>query len=289
MTNRHYDNIAGFLEDVRATVIEQFPDQREYFDIYANEALFGFSIIETEINQLQPGSAIMEVGAGLLLLSGYLASKGMKIHALEPIAGGFSHFRELQKAVIKHYEKIGVKLNLIDTPIERFSLTECFDYVYSINVFEHIVDVEHGLSNAYLSLRHGGILRVYCPNYHFPYEPHFNIPTLFDKRLTEIVFRSSIESSQMPYAKDTWDALNWINVSQVRRLFRQHFDNAPLFNRLATYQIVSRVLCDPQFMARRSKWLSTLLQSLDSMEMLKLFKFFPIRLAPVMDFNIRRN
>lgn len=284
------DDFSNFIASTRASVIEQYPNRQEYFDIYANEALFGLSVIEAEFNALQPGSLIMEVGAGMLLLSGYLASKGMDVYALEPIAGGFSHFRELQNAVLKHYEKIGLKLNLIESPIESFSDTECFDYVYSINVFEHISDVERGLSNAYLSLKTGGTLRVYCPNYHFPYEPHFNIPTLFNKRLTETVFKSSImKSSQMNEAQETWAALNWINVSQVRRLFRKRFGTEPIFNRLAMYQIVSRVLSDPQFTARRSRWVFTVLQMLNQVGVLQLFKFFPVVFSPVMDFSTKRN
>lgn len=289
MTNRQFDDISDFIAEIRASVIEQSPDWQEYFDIYANEARFGFLLIEPELNELKPGSQIMEIGAGMLLLSGYLATRGMEIHALEPIAGGFSHFRELQNAVMGHFERIGLKLNLIDLPIENFSRAECFDYVYSINVFEHIHDVELGLSNAYLSLKHGGRLRVYCPNYHFPYEPHFNIPTLLDKRLTGTVFKSYIESSRMHSAKETWDALNWINVSQVRRVFRKRFANEPVFNRLATYQIVLRVLCDTQFMARRPKWISTVSRMLSRIGLLQLFKLVPVIISPVMNFNIKRD
>lgn len=289
MTNRQYSDISDFVANVRAAVIERFPDRQEYFDIYANEARFGYSIIEADLNALQPGSAIMEVGAGLLLLSGYLASRGEKIHALEPIANGFSHFRDMQDAVREHYEKIGLKLNLIDSPIENYSNKESFDYVYSINVFEHIADVEQGLSNAYLSLKHGGSLRVYCPNYHFPYEPHFNIPTLFDKGFTGFVFKSAIASSKMYSAQETWDALNWINVFRVRRLFRKRFGSEPRFNRLATYLIFSRVLCDPQFTARRSKWVFTMLQMLDRIGLLRLFKFLPAAFSPVMDFKVKRD
>jgi SAM-dependent methyltransferase len=285
-----HDDLSDFIAGARVSVIEQCPNRQEYFDIYANEARFGFSVIDAEFNALQPGSLIMEVGAGMLLLSGYLANRGMEVYALEPIAGGFSHFCELQNAVLRYYEKIGLKLNLIESPIESFTDTECFDYVYSINVFEHISDVERGLSNAYLSLKIGGGLRVYCPNYHFPYEPHFNIPTLFDKRLTESVFKSSImKSSHMHEAQETWDALNWINVSQVRRLFLKRFGKEPIFNRLAMHQIISRVLSDPQFTARRSRWVFTVLQMLNRIGFLQLFKFFPVLFSAVMDFSVKRN
>jgi SAM-dependent methyltransferase len=278
----------GFIADVRAAVLEQFPDRQEYFDIYANEARFGLSVIEKDLNELESDSLIMEVGAGLLLLSGFLANFGMNIYALEPIAGGFSHFGELQNAVIRYYEKIGLELKLIKLPIERFSDRGRFDYVYSVNVFEHIADVEQGLSNAFLSLKMGGKLRVYCPNYYFPYEPHFNIPTLLNKRLTEMVFKSMIMKSRIHSAKETWDALNWINVSQVRHLFRKRFSIEPLFNNLATYQIVSRVVYDPQFNSRRSRWMSNFLKMLNFASLLRLFTFIPAVIAPVMDFSAKR-
>lgn len=283
------NDISEFVANVRVSVVERFPDQQEYFDIYANEAKFGYSIIEFEVSALQPGSVVMEVGAGLLLLSGYLASRGLVVHALEPMAGGFSHFREMQDAVREYYKKIGLALNLVDLPIEDFEGKERFDYVYSINVFEHIASVERGLSNAYLSLKHGGVLRVYCPNYHFPYEPHFNIPTFFNKRFTGSVFSTAITSSKMQSPQETWGALNWINVLQVRRLFFRHFGCEPSFNRLATYQIFLRVILDPQFTIRRSKWMFTILNALHETGLLRLFKLFPACLAPVMDFNIRRN
>lgn len=283
-----YSDISEFLSDVRNLVVARFPDRREYFDIYANEAKFGYSIIESEVSVLQTGSVVMEVGAGLLLLSGYLASRGLVVHALEPMAGGFSHFREMQDVVREHYKNIGLVFNMVDVPVEVFEDTEIFDYVYSINVFEHIASVERGLSNAYLSLKHGGVLRVYCPNYHFPYEPHFNIPTFFNKRFTGAIFSNVIASSKMQHPQETWDALNWINVSQVRRLFRKRLGCEPSFNRLATYQIFLRVLLDPQFSARRSIWMFTILNAFHETGLLRLFRLFPVCIAPVMDFNIRR-
>eukprot|EP00494_Astrolonche_serrata_P011852 UN11950 len=50
---------------------------------------------------------------------------------------------------------------------------------------EHVDDVDQVIRNVADSLRHGGTYRFTCPNYFFPYEPHFNIPTLLSKNLTE--------------------------------------------------------------------------------------------------------
>jgi len=163
-------DVEEFIANVRTSVTLQCPGQQEYFDIYANEAKFGLSIIKDDVNALPRDATVLEVGAGLLLLSGYLASLGLKVYALEPIATGFSHFHELHSAVVKHYENIGLQLRLVESPIEEFFDSERFDYIFSINVFEHIHDVEQALTNAYLNLKHRGALRIYCPNYHFPYE-----------------------------------------------------------------------------------------------------------------------
>lgn len=270
-------------------MIAQDSTQQSYFDIYANEARFGLSLIEDDINALPQGAEVLEIGAGILLLSGYLACRGVRIHALEPIGSGFSHFYELQSAVMRHYKKIGLHLHLIESTIEAFPNTNCFDFVFSINVFEHLGNVELGLTNAYLSLSDGGSLRIYCPNYHFPYEPHFNIPTLVSKRLTEYIFKSTVfKSTHIVAAKETWDMLNWITVTQVRRLFRGRFGNKPIFNRLAMYQIIRRVLVDSQFRARRSNWILFFLRVIDRLRLMQLFKFFPVTFSPVMDFRVQR-
>jgi SAM-dependent methyltransferase len=214
---------------------------------------------------------------------------GLRVYALEPIAAGFSHFHELQSAVVKHYEGIGLELRLIESQIEKFFDAERFDYIFSINVFEHIHDVEQALANAYLSLKHRGALRIYCPNYHFPYEPHFNIPTLINKKLTGYFLRNLIAaSSRMPQPKETWDGLNWINASQVNKFLHARFGNRPIFNQLATYRIIVRFLNDAQFSKRRPKWAAGLLWAINQVGLLNLFKLCPVKFSPVMDFRLER-
>lgn len=282
-------DVRAFIANARVAVIAQQPAHQEYFDIYANEALFGFSIIKNDLVALPQDAIMLEVGAGILLLSGYLASLGLRVHALEPIAAGFSHFHELQNCVKRHYKKIGLRVEMIESTVEELFDRAHYDYIFSINVFEHVHDVERGLSNAYLNLKHRGVLRIYCPNYHFPYEPHFNIPTFVSKRLTEFVFRTSIiNSAYVAEARETWDALNWINVTQVKRLFYKRFGTKPIFNRLATYLIIMRALDDVHFIERRSRWVTSFLRTLDKAGLLHFFKYFPVRLSPVMDFRVVR-
>lgn len=290
MTSPHqFDDINNFIADIKSSLSAQDVTHQNYFEIFANEACFGLSIIKTDLNNLPPGAKIMEIGAGLLILSGYLAYKGFQVYALEPIGEGFSVFRTLQSAVLTHYKKKNVHLNMLESRIEDIYDTERFDYVFSINVFEHISNIELGLVNAYLSLHVGGILRIYCPNYIFPYEPHFKIPTVISKQFTEFLFRSLIyKSAIIPEAKELWDGLNWINIFRVRKLFSRHFNNEPIFNQKATYQIVRRIFEDPHFRERHSIWIIKIFRMIDRCGLIQLFMFVPVTISFVMDFKIRR-
>jgi 2-polyprenyl-3-methyl-5-hydroxy-6-metoxy-1,4-benzoquinol methylase len=286
---QRFDDIGGFISDIRASILAHDRTHQNNFDIYANEARFGLSVIEDDLSHLAPGAEIMEIGAGMLLLSGYLAQKGFRVHALEPIGEGFSLLRTLQSAVLRHYENNGVQLKLIESAVENISDAERFDYVFSINVFEHIGNIERGLVNSYLSLRVGGVLRVYCPNYLFPYEPHFNIPTLVSKRLTEFVFKGLIvDSSRISQAKEVWGGLNWINTVKVRQFFRKNFNKEPVFNHLAVYQIMKRVLDDQQYRERRPGWVASFLKVMNRIGLMGLFKLVPVTFSPVMDFRMQR-
>ncbi len=282
-------DITEFIADARQYVLKHSPDLHDIFEMYANEAQFGYSIIEADLAAVPPGAAILEIGAGILVLSGFLSSTGFQVTALEPISKEFTHFQKIQQLLRLFYEERGVGLNLIENSIEDLSLREKFDYAFSINVFEHIRDIETGFVNAYLSLKPGGGLRVYCPNYSFPYEPHFNLPTLVGKRLTEICLGHWILGSQLvPKPKETWDALNWINVTQTRRIIVKRFGVSPCFNKNATYQIIHRIFSDPQFRKRRSRWLALFLETIQRMGLSSLFKIIPVRIAPIMDCKIVR-
>lgn len=274
----------AFVRRARYAVVGADPSLAPSFDLYANEARFGLSLVAPDLAALPAGAPILEVGAGILLLSGFLSSLGFRVTALEPLAPAFSHFVAVQRAVRQHFDDVGVRLSLLECPVEELSATAAYQYVFSINAFEHIRDVERGLANAYRSLESGGVLRVHCPNYHFPYEPHFDIPTLFDKRLTGLVFARRIAASKrVPFPRETWDSLNWITVSEVRRVLARVGCARPEFHRLAAFDAVERVFRDEVFRARRSAWLVLALDSARRMGLVRALRQLPPVLSPVLD------
>jgi SAM-dependent methyltransferase len=280
-------DIDGFLRDLREGVVGRAPTLGRHFDLYADEARFGWSLIAAEVARLPPGAEILEIGAGAMLLSGYLASRGRTVTALEPIEIGFPHFREFQRAVIAELDAMAVRFRLVERPIERYAIVGRFDYAFAVNVFEHVADVDGGLANAIGVLRPGGQLRIYCANYTFPYEPHFHIPTVWNKRLTGRIFGRVIARSTVADPWGSWEGLNWITWRRVRRVCRA-LGATPIANRDATYHIIRRLLDDPEFRRRHPRWISRVLAAVDRVGLTRLARHVPAAWAPVMDFRVVR-
>ncbi len=161
------------------------PELLDIFETYAAEAKFGRSFIDADLKNLLPGASILEVGAGSMILSCQLASEGYTVTALEPTGEGFSHFEKLRSIVLEQAEIAGQTPNLLFIPAEKLTDKDLYDFAFSINVMEHVQDVESVVYKVAEALRPSGVYHFTCPNYSFPYEPHFNIPTFFSKPLTE--------------------------------------------------------------------------------------------------------
>src|SRR6185436_18124935 len=113
----------------------------------------------------------------------------------------------------------GVVPKVVRCKAEEFRSDALFKFAFSVNVMEHIEAPDAAIERVSASLAPGGSYRFLCPNYLFPYEPHFNIPTFGSKRLTERLLRRRIHSNTR--ANDPtglWKSLNWITVPQVKRM-----------------------------------------------------------------------
>lgn len=265
---------------MRRRVSSEAPELEGLLDDYFGEATFGAAIIESDLGTLPTGANILEVGAGALLLSCALQHSGFRVTALEPAAQGFSHLDRLRKIVVSvAAESRSVPEQLL-IPGEELAIESRFDFAFSINVMEHVADVAVVLGRVLTAVRPGRGYRFVCPNYVFPYEPHFDIPTLFSKSITGRVFRRRILSS--PNVVDpasAWASLNWISVPSVRRICRT-LGVEPHFDRELFHRYVVRALSDPSFRRRRSACLSSMLRTVDRLGIVALSKHFPAVLQP---------
>ena len=69
-----------------------------------------------------------------------------------------------------------------------------YDVIYSVNVFEHLLNWKLYLDKTKEWLKPNGINIILCPNYSFP-RSHFKIPIILNKKITHI-FKNKIDSSR---------------------------------------------------------------------------------------------
>ncbi|MDO9224749.1 MAG: hypothetical protein Q8M09_03920 [Pseudomonadota bacterium] len=281
--------IECWLAEVRSQFVNAAPELLTLFDTYAAEALFGRLYIASDLERLHHGSPILEVGAGSLLLSCQLMREGFDVTALEPTGDGFCHFGQMRQVILNTAYSLGCCPAILDLPAERLSAVNRFDYAFSVNVMEHVNDVASVLIKVGTSLTIGATYRFTCPNYLFPYEPHFNIPTLFSKKLTEkLLARKIFCSRTVPDPSGTWKSLNWISVYQVGHYVRQLLWLRLTFNRSMLVSTLERIVSDPDFAARRSPSMRFLLGSLVHFRVHRLFGLVPALLQPIMDCSIQK-
>lgn len=279
-----------WLSSLREHVVSQRVDLVELFDVYAGEALFGREILQENLQALPVGASVLEVGAGSMMLSTVLAREGFSITALEPVAEGFSHFTELQALVLQRCAQEPWQPQVLALPAEQLQQSARYDFAFSVNVMEHVSDYPLVLTRVIEALKPTACYRFTCPNYLFPYEPHFNIPIVLTKKITAKVFSRLIFSKAgMSDPQGTWNSLNWISTHGIRR----HLECLPGisfgFSNTLFRSMVLRTTSDPGFAARRSIWLNRLLRMVTRLRLDRLISLLPAVMLPIVDCSIRRN
>ncbi|MCE4061545.1 class I SAM-dependent methyltransferase [Pandoraea sputorum] len=279
-----------FVAAVRARVAERAPDLLDVYDIYAQEARFARNLFAPNLSLLPKGAAVMEIGAGMMLFSCQMQREGFDVTSIEPVGDGFSHFHQLQNLVLSYASEIGCHPRVLSIPAELLDLAGEFDFACSANVMEHVSDVAEVLRRVVHALKPGGLYRFMCPNYRFPYEPHFNLPTLFSKRLTARVMKRAIfEGGRLPDPHGTWRSLNWITVGQVRAIGRTIPAVTMRFRRDFLADSLLRVHTDLTFASRRPRWLRQIIGVLVKWRIHRATLCVPVAIQPAIDCTIRRN
>lgn len=180
----------------------------EFLEIYIEEARSLFSLIQSRLN---PGLCILEIGGGLGIFHVMAYAEGAEIVTVEPSEAGFSVFRKFGLSLIDALT--GNHERFVDACVERLNWPENrFDLVVSHNVLEHVADPVQGLREMYRVVRPGGTLLHSCPNYLFPYEPHYKVPVIpCAVRLSGRVCWRAFQADPL------WRSLNSINALMVMR------------------------------------------------------------------------
>lgn len=253
---------------------------------YIEEAKFGFSHLRKPISLLDCNANVLEVGCGSgILLSMFVEEfPEHNFSGIEPFGDGFSDLKVLNSAV----RQTGVELNIEGYEHHQAQLK--YDFIYCVNVFEHVDDWRHFLSWAANNLSEGGEFFVLCPNYGFPYEPHFRIPKIVSKKFTYKVFENYIQNyEQENQCLGLWDSLNFVKKSEINAYCREKNSELNVVMRddiSIINDMIERLSKDADF-RRRQNVIGKVARILSAIGVLDLIKKFPYFL-PYMKLSFKK-
>ena len=218
-------------------------------DIWVNEALFGYGQIIEHIENLDHRSSILEVGCGSGILLSMFSSRFKKLYfqGIEPFGDGFSSISKLNQFI----KKQGV--NILNVGYEDFKPKKKYDLIYCVNVFEHLKDWKFFIQSIELWLKKNGRLIILCPNYGFPYESHFGIPVIFNKKTTYLLFRSHIDRYEVNNSvKGLWHSLNFVTKKKLVNFVKKNSSLVLIDDMSIMDTMLNRLTDDIEF-SRRHK------------------------------------
>ena len=221
---------------------------------------------------------VLEVGVGMGLASTAMTLLGFEVVGIEPGGIGFEKNRKASSYVAK---KLASSFQLISESAEsvHFPETTCFDLIISNNVMEHVTDVEKSIVNLLNYLSKSGVMIHSCPNYAFPFEPHFGIPLIpFIPRFTVFLLPKVIKQSGL------WKSLNFITASRVRSFGKKN-SFVVVLRKGTMAKSLRRINDDSEFQKRHRVIARMMRFPVISATLIRIFSL-PTWLATPMDFLI---
>lgn len=218
---------------------------RNEFARYFEEAEFFFPILEKQILELRP-KTVAEIGSGIGLLAMAVSHRVDSVTGYEPSSAGYesvsrAHVRLRQSA--KH--SANFKQSFFSKEDGRF------DFIYAINVLEHIPSWRTVVDEALESLTPGGKLILIFPNYTIPYEPHYNLPLIGGKKFTKLIFGKRIKTSRLQHTEQHWSDLSFPKYRQLKKLISQKTGFSIEFSNVINLAYVARLDRDTEFDKRK--------------------------------------
>ena len=218
-----------------------------------NEARFGFAHIREYLQKLKDGSSVLEIGCGSGILFAMCSEvyKNLNFDGIEPFADGFLCFIEVNDYVKSQFKTQNVVIE--KTIFEKFKPNKRYELIYLVNVFEHLKSWEKLLVVLDDWLTDSGVCVVLCPNYGFPYESHFKIPIIFNKKITFKLFENFIINHEK--SKDglgLWSGLNLVKKKDVEKFVKNNSHLLMSDRREVLEQMIIRLHADTEYKKRHA-------------------------------------
>jgi 2-polyprenyl-3-methyl-5-hydroxy-6-metoxy-1,4-benzoquinol methylase len=268
----------GFVLECSTRLSRPLAEIRTRIQTALSEAAVGLQLLD---GIDLAGKRVLEVGAGIGIVSLVLHRCGIDVVAIEPGLGGFD-----QNALIGSYlrEKVGdanfpyLSLSAADL---RQDVNGMFDVQFSVNVLEHIPDLEAAIDAMCSVLKPSGLMRHTCPNYLIPYEPHFGIPLVPLLPRTTAWLVPSIGRTEL------WRSLNFVTLGRMKRALAERGLSCT-FTSGTMYEAFARLDRDQQFQRRQGKGIVAMAHDLlRRLGLLQMIRRLPPVLATPMTFEAR--
>jgi SAM-dependent methyltransferase len=262
------------------------PDLIDLFLTYQNEAIAARKFLQSSLIELNPEAEILEVGGGILALAIQLASEGFRVTTVEPIGAGFNGITYIMSIFSKIARTESVTFNLMESPIEVCAFDHKFNFIFSINVMEHLKDPYKVLIQMSRALKLGGKYRFFCPNYDFPYEPHFS-KWLWRRRGNSFFLEEARANGlklDPTEQKGLYDSLNFITLRKLKSFSRKNEIDF-LYNKFALTNLISRALHDSN-LQKRHKGLTAAIKILKFSGLLKIAEYLHPNFQPIIDATV---
>lgn len=275
-------------KEVEDLVSLEKPELLSLFMMYQNEAIEARKLLHENLLLIGQNARVLEVGGGILALAVQLASEGYRITTVEPVGDGFTGISWIMDKFLLIANRENLTINLLQSQIENCTFEEKFTFIFSINVMEHLSNPYSVLIQLSQLLAKNGFYRFICPNYDFPYEPHFGKWLFRRDHGSFILEPSRVKSNFLSESESIglYKSLNYITLRKIQKHSRQH-QLELLPNKHALHALLIRSMEDEQ-LRNRHPALGRLISILFSKETLIIIKFFPTFIQPTMDVTIKR-
>jgi 2-polyprenyl-3-methyl-5-hydroxy-6-metoxy-1,4-benzoquinol methylase len=267
-------------------ISQQKPELLDLFLTYQNEAIEARKFLNESLAKLNKQAEILEVGGGILALSIQLASEGFHVTTVEPVGEGFSGISYIMEIFLEISRSENLQIDLIKHPIEESELKGEFDFIFSINVLEHLRNPYSVLIQLVGNLGKNGTCRIFCPNYDFPYEPHFQ-KWMYQRKDGAFYLPLSKARSNMIEVSEWCGVHSSLNFITLRKLERFLTQNNILYsvNKRALQNMVYRTVTDHE-LKNRHKLLANTIGVLLTLRLVGLLCFLPKRSWPIIDIEL---
>jgi len=256
-------------------------EDKRLFRTYVEEAVFFWRFLKPLIEERNPARAL-EVGAGIGLLSLFAATRVKSVTALEPESSGFGRMSNFRKAIINAWHgKTEPKFKACF--LHELPNHETFDFIYCINVIEHVAEPEALIEEIYDRLEPGGMAWFVLPNYTFPYEQHFEIPIVLNKSYTQRLFHRRIRNHKAsPDPEGLWAELSWPTQKKLSEFLRS--SNRTHQFRATVLEGYFDRLGEPSFIGRKGPLYKALRPVIALLK--PLIIKLPLSVLPIIEFSL---